>query len=144
MIKLTVSFEKDGNRYRTLSVEGSDSDIAAGLIALAAEWKAKAIVGVEEDAETRLKREIAAILGPKYGADIVDRLNTRMGKASAEASRTFFKLVVEGRADWAELPKYVCTLIRAEFLSEVPDFPEKLLDDAIAYAETRLRAETGL
>lgn len=146
MIKVTVSFEQDGKRFRTLSIEGSEVDVANGLGTLATEWGAKAA-----DARPRLdvegellKSRMSEVLGSQYGPDVVDRLNARMDKASLGAAGVFYERVSLGKADWSDLPAYVIRVIRQEFLSECPDFPEALLDEAMVYAETKLRKDTGL
>lgn len=139
-MKMRLEIERGPNDVRTLTVEGNEQDIAHALRSLAVEWDVHIRKAQDTDLQEMLMRDPQARalqvrmveeLEGKYGSEIMDRLDRRMNMAVENSAEEFASLVMSGDKTEADLVPFVMARLRAEFLSEIPDFPEQLLDGAI-------------
>jgi hypothetical protein len=143
-MKMRVEIERGPGDVRTLTVEGTETDIAHALAGLAVEWHPHIHTaepdGVDPELRSMFEGDPQAVevglriseeLARRYGPDIIQRLDRRMDAAVEHAAEEFATAVVAGTKSEDDIVPFVMSRLRAEFLSEIPDFPEHLLDSAL-------------
>jgi hypothetical protein len=145
MMKVTIVFENDGKKFRTISAEGSEMDVMLAVISLAAQFEARIeadndALGGEDPEMVAMGERLEAEMLRRFGPDAMERLNTRLENSLGRASDIFMEKIGADQAKIGDLTSFVTQFIRTETLSELPEFPEDLLDEALKLMKIRLDA----
>jgi hypothetical protein len=151
-LKMTVKFEQDGKLFRSMVVEGSESDIAHALVALDAEWEkhlpqdeqVPSMLLPPTDDEVQAAMLLSSELRKRYGPEVFGRMEVAMETAFSGMQEKFFNALKSGEMTLKDLPGFVLASVRAEFLNVLPDFPEALLDRVVEASAAPLNAQFEL
>jgi hypothetical protein len=143
-MKMRIEIERGPKDIRTMTVEGNEKDIASALAGLAAEWHPHLHPEESQELDPELRGmfesdpnavqvglRVSEELCRRYGPDVIRRLDRRMDAAVEFAAEEFATAVVAGTKSEDDIVPFVMARLRTEFLSEIPDFPEELLDAAL-------------
>src|SRR3954464_12667429 len=108
MMKVTITFENDGKKFRTISAEGSEEDVMLAVIGLAAQFEVRmeseAEALVQDDPEMAAMGErLEAEMLRRFGPDAMERLNNRLENSLGRASDIFMEKIGADQAKIGDL-----------------------------------------